>query len=168
MPNKLILLMYESWADLDRSVNGLTPKQATTRHDGGSAIAWTLGHVTNMVDSWINMRFQHLSRHPVISHPMFRTGGSGEAKDWPTILAAVKEVREAARRFLDSAEELDLDRVMPYDGSINFLRTTGLSLRYALGRIAAHHYIHVGEIVTVRSRLGHVIEDFPEWGRALI
>ena len=168
MPNKLILLMYESWADLDRAVTGLTPEEATTRHAGGSAIAWTLGHVTNMVDSWLNMRFQRLPPHPVISHAMFRTGGSGEAKDWPTILTAVKEVREAARQFLDSAQEPDLDRVIPYDGSINFLRTTGLPLRYALMRIAAHHYTHVGEIVTIRSRLGHVIEDFSEWGRALI
>ena len=168
MLDKLILLMYESWADLDRAVNGLTPEQATTRHDGGSAIAWTVGHVSNMVDSWINMRFQGLPPHSVISHPIFRTGGSGEAKDWPAILTAVKEVRDAARRFLDSAEEPDLDRVIPYDGSINFLRTTGLPLRYALMRIAAHHYIHMGEIVTIRSRLGHEIEDLPEWGRALI
>jgi hypothetical protein len=160
--------MYESWTDLDRAVNGLTPKQATTRHDGGSAIAWTLCHVTNMVDSWINMRFQRLPPHPAISQPMVRTGGSGDAKDWPIILTAVKKVREAARRFLDSAQEPDLDRVIPYDGSINFLRTTGLPPRYALMRIAAHHYIHIGEIVTIRSRLGHEIEDFPEWGMALI
>jgi hypothetical protein len=168
MPNKLILLMYESWADLDRAVDGLTSEEATMRHAGGSAIAWTLGHVTNMVDSWINMRFQSLPPHPIISHPMFRTGGTGEAKDWLTTLVAVKEVREAARRFLDSAQEPDLDRVIPYDGSITFLRTTGLPLHYALMRIAARHYIHVGEIVTVRSRLGHVVEDLPEWGRSLI
>jgi uncharacterized damage-inducible protein DinB len=168
MRDKLILLMYESWADLDRAVNGLTPEQATTHHNGGSAIAWTLGHVTNMLDSWINMRFQSLPPHPVISDLRFRTGGSGQAKDWPTILTAVKEVREAARRFLDSAQEPDLHRVIPYDGSIDFLRTTGLSLEYALMRIAAHHYIHMGEIVTIRSRLGHEIEDFPDWGRALI
>ena len=160
--------MYESWADLDRAVAGLTPEEPATRDDGGSAIAWTLGHVTNMVDSWINMRFQHQPPHPVISHPMFRTGGSGEAKDWPTMLAAVKDVREVARRFLDSAQEPDLDRVIPYDGSINFLRTTGLPLRNALRRIAVHHCIHMGEIVTIRSRLGYEIEDFPEWGRALI
>jgi hypothetical protein len=57
MANKLILLMYESWANLDRTVDGLPTEEATTRHDGGSAIAWSLGHVTHMVDSWINTRF---------------------------------------------------------------------------------------------------------------
>jgi hypothetical protein len=168
MPEKLVLLMYQSWADLDRAVDGLTPEEAMARYDGGSSIAWTVGHVTHMVDSWINVRFQGLLPHPVISHPMFRTGGSGEAKDWPIILAGVREVREAARRFLESQPGPDLDDVIPYDGSIKFLRLIGLSLRYALMRIAAHHFIHVGEITTIRSRLGHAMGDGEEWGRALV
>ena len=42
MPDKLIALMYESWATLDRGMDGLTPEEATTRHDVGSCIAWTL------------------------------------------------------------------------------------------------------------------------------
>ena len=167
MPNKLVALMYESWADLDRAVSGLTPEEAMERHDGGSSVAWTVGHVTHMVDSWIVVRFQGLPPQPVISHPMFRTGGSGEAKDWPMILAGVEEVREAARRLLDG-QQPDLDRLIPYDGSIGFLRKVGLSLRYAVMRIAAHHFIHVGEIVTIRSRLGHAIEDFPGWGKDLV
>ena len=54
VPNKLVLLMYESWAQLDRSMSGLNPEETITRYDGGSSVAWTLGHVTNMVDSWIN------------------------------------------------------------------------------------------------------------------
>ena len=167
MPDKVVALMYESWADLDRAVSGLTPDEATVYHNDGSSIAWTVGHVTHMLDSWIVVRFQDLPPHPVISNPMFRAGGSGEAKDWPMILAGVKEVREAASRFLDR-QEPDLDRMIPYDGSLQFLRPLGLSLRYAVMRIAAHHFVHVGEIVTIRSRLGHAIEDFPEWGRALV
>ena len=168
MPDKLVLLMYESWANLDEAVGELTSEEATTQHFGGSAIAWTLGRVTTMVDSWINMRFQGLAPHTFISNPNFRTGGNGEEKDWPLVQAAVKEVREAARRLLDSAREPDLDRVISYDGSINFLRATGLPLRYALMRIAAHHYIHIGEIVTIRSRLGHVLDEFGDWGTSLV
>ncbi len=168
MPNRLIALVYESWADLDRAVSGLTPEEATARHDGGSSIAWTVGHVTHMLDKWVVVRFQGLPSHPVIGDPMFRVGGSGEAKDWPMILAGVKEVREAVRRFLDSSQEPDLDRVIPYDGSIEFLRPAGLSLRYAVMRIAAHHFVHVGEVVTIRSRLGHAMDDNPEWGKALV
>ena len=167
MADKLILLMYESWGDLDRAVEQLTPEEATTRHAGGSAIAWTLGHVTNMVDSWINTKFQGLPPHPVISNPIFRTGGTGEANDWTLVLEAVSEVRKAARQFLHSPQRPDLDHVIPYDGSIAFLRPVGLTLRYAFMRIAAHHFIHVGEITTIRSRLGHTIEDVQDWGRAL-
>ena len=42
MPDKLILLMYESWANLDYAIDGLSLKDATTRPNGGSSIAWTL------------------------------------------------------------------------------------------------------------------------------
>ena len=167
MANKLVALMYESWADLDRAVSGLNPDEATERHDGSSSIAWTVGHVTHMLDSWIGVRFQGLPPHPVISDANFRTGGSGEAEEWPMILAGVKEVREAASRFFDT-QEPDLDRKIPYDGSIKYLRPVGLSLRYAIMRIAAHHFVHVGEIVTIRSGKDHVMEDFPEWGRTLV
>jgi hypothetical protein len=46
MPDNLALLVYESWSDLDRATAGLTPEQATERRDGQSAIAWTVGHVS--------------------------------------------------------------------------------------------------------------------------
>ena len=62
----------------------------------------------------------------------------------------------------------DLDRVIAYDGAINYLHSTGLSLRFALMSIAAHHFQHVGEIVTIRSRLGHALKDSRDWGRGLI
>ena len=116
MQNKLVALMYESWADLDRAMSGLTPEEATGRHDGGSSVAWTLGHVTHMVDSWICVRFQGRTPDPVIGRPIYRTGESGEEKDWPMVLTAVEEVRAAARRFLDPMQATDLDRVIPYDG----------------------------------------------------
>ena len=166
MRDKLILLMYQSWADLDRAASGLTADEATARHDGASSIAWTVGHVTHMVDSWLLVNFQGLPPDPVISDPRFRTGASGDADDWPAIRAAVREVWERARHLLDGPD-VDLDRVVPYRGSIAYLRPMGLSLRYALMRIAAHHFVHVGEIVTIRSRLGHSV-DFPEWGRTLV
>src|SRR5262249_12047902 len=73
-----------------------------------------------------------------------------------------------ARQFLDAEPAPDLDRVIPYDGAIAALRATGLPLRFALMSIAAHHFQHVGEIVTIRSRLGHALKDSADWGRALI
>ena len=61
MPDRLVLFIYESWKNLDGSVEGLNREEATTQHGGGSSIAWTIGHVTNMVDSWINVNFQGLA-----------------------------------------------------------------------------------------------------------
>jgi uncharacterized damage-inducible protein DinB len=166
--DKLILLMYRAWADIDKAVDGLSPDKATARRDGGSSIAWTFGHVAQMLDSWINANFQGLPRHSIMGQATFRSGGTGEAKDWPAIQAGVQEVRDAARKFLDAEPAPDLDRMITYDGSIEDLRPVGLSLRYALMRISAHHFVHVGEIVTIRSRLGHTVGEFPDWGRDLV
>jgi hypothetical protein len=168
MPTTLTALMYQSWADLSHAVNGLTPETATSCDHGGSSIAWTVGHVTNMVDAWLNVRFQGLSPHPFIGQPSFRTGGTGAAEDWTSILVGLREVQAAARSFVDAAADVDLDRVVPYDGSIAYLRPVGLSLRYAVTRIAAHHFVHVGEILTVRAHLGQPAADDPEWGKALL
>ena len=132
MPNKLIFYTYESWAEVDRATARLTARDATMRYNDGSSIAWTLGHITTMVDSWVNTKFQRLPPHPFISRPNFRTGGTGEEKDWPAVRAGVTEVREWARKFLDSEEDRNLDHAVPYDGSIPFLRSAGLSLNYAL------------------------------------
>ncbi len=160
--------MYRAWADVDRAVDGLSAEEATVRRDGGSSIAWTFGHVAQQVDSWINRKFKGLAPHPVLGQPEFRARGSGSADDWRGIQVAVHEVRDASRKFLDASPAPDLDRVIPYDGSIEQLRPVGLTLRYALMRISAHHFVHVGEIVTIRSRLGHEIGDFPDWGRDLV
>lgn len=66
MENHLVALMYESWAGLDRAADGVTAEEATARHDGGSSIAWTLGHVTQHLDSWINVNFQGRPPDPVM------------------------------------------------------------------------------------------------------
>jgi hypothetical protein len=98
---------------------------------------------------------------------MFRSGAAGEAPPWAEVVAAVAEVRQSARRWLDSEPGPGLDRVVSYSGSIPFLRSTGLSPRYALMRIAAHHFIHAGEIQAVRAARGHVFAEMPDWGRSL-
>jgi hypothetical protein len=169
MPARLVLFLYESWRLLDGAVNGLSREEATAREGTNSSIAWTVGHVTNMLDGWVNMRFQGLTPHPFISLPNFRTGGDGNERDWLKVLASVKEVRAAAREYLDCLQDSDLDRVIPYDGGIDFLRTRGLSLRYALERTSAHHYLHFGEIMTIRSQMGHAVNTLfgSDWGRAL-
>jgi hypothetical protein len=62
--------------------------------------------------------------------------------------------------------DADLTRTVPYDGSLLALWATGLSLRYTLARIAAHHYVHIGEIAAKRDALGHQVGDYPGLLRA--
>ena len=168
MAPKLVDLLFQSWADLDLSVAGLTDDEAAIRFRGCNKIAWSVGHVTQQIESWINRRFLGLPPHPLISQPIFHTGASGEAPNFFYIQTAVAEIREPARRFLDSVGEDDLDQTVPYDGSLADLRATGLSLSYALLRISSHHFLHVGEIHTIRSLLNNPAEEPASWGQAML
>ncbi|HET9015889.1 MAG TPA: DinB family protein [Thermomicrobiaceae bacterium] len=154
-------VLYASWEDLDRALAGLSDKEAATRYLGGSSFARTLAHLASTLDTWVNVRFAGQAPHPLLSERRFRMGGSGEADDWPAPRQAVSEVRAGVRDYLSGVDEDELDRVVPYDGSITALREPGVSLRYSLARMAAHHYFHLGEIATKRSLLGHRIVDYP-------
>lgn len=159
MTDKLGALLFDAWDDLDRAYEGLSIEDAVN-HADGSSFAWTLAHTTNTVD-WINVRIRGLDPHPLLGQGRFRFGGGGVADDWDDICAAVGEVRAALRPYLESVSAADLDRVHPYEGSIARLRETGLTLRYALSRVIAHHYFHLGEVASKRDRLGHSVGDFP-------
>ena len=159
--NKLVGLVFEAWNDLDRVLNNLDAVQATDQVDGQSSFAWTFAHVTQQVDSWINVNFQGRASHPFLSSDQFRLGSSGAADNWTAIELAVRDVRVAARHYLERQTENDLNKTIPYLGSIIILRQHGLNLRYALMRIVAHHYFHIGVIACQRDRLGHQVGDYP-------
>jgi hypothetical protein len=161
-------LLFGAWDELDWLLAGLTPAELLEPWDGGSAFAWTYGHTANSVDAWINVRFAQHPAHPAIGAPNLRFGGSGRVDDWPAIEGGVREVRARARAYLHDLAEPDLDRVIPYDGSIVRLRPHGLSLRFAILTEANHHAYHIGEIATKRERLGRRVGDFPTWGRAML
>ena len=161
MTPTVVALVLEAWRDLDRVLEGLDAATATEQVGGQSAFGWTLAHVTNQVDSWINVNFQGRPPHPLISAPEFRAGSAGAALDWDAIRAAVDEVRRTARPYLEGLTEHDLERIVPYTGALLPLREHGLRLRYALVRIAAHHYFHIGVAACQRDRLGHSVGDYP-------
>lgn len=161
MPSsKLVGLLFDAWDDLDRALSALDPELAVDASQG-SSFAWTAGHLANQVDAWINVRVAGREPHPLISQDRLRFGGSGEAEDWPAIEAAVAEVQQTARAYLEPLTEAETDIVVPYDGSFLHLREGGLSLRHALMRVSAHHYFHIGEIASKRTALGHDVGDYP-------
>ena len=168
MSEKAIPLLYLAWGDLDRVVGGLSDEDAT-RCDGGSSIAWTIGHLAQQMDRWLLGRFQGLRPHPLIGQATFSTGASGDWSVWPAVVTGLAEVRTAARRFLDADPTPSLDLTVPYDGHMKTLHGTGLPLRFALLTIVIHHYEHIGEIGTIRSRWGHTLPVYPSnWGSALL
>lgn len=127
----------------------------------GSSFAWTLGHLSNSVDSWINVRVKGRRPHPVIGGANFRFGGTGAANNWQAVQSGTREVRDSARHYLPSLKEDDLDLVIPYDGSVVALHANGLCLRDVLDVIINLHYFHIGEIAAKRQMLGHHIDDLP-------
>jgi hypothetical protein len=168
LAEQLVELLYQSWADLDQAISGLTPEEAGSRYEGCNRIAWCVGHVTQQVDSWINRNFQGLPPHPIASQPIFQTGASGDAPEWSVVLDAMRDVRGSARSFLDAVDADSLKHTVPYRGSITYLRPIGLSLGYALMRISAHNFMHTGEISTIRSLLHHPSDDSWMWGEAFL
>ncbi len=154
-------MLFSAWADYDRALADVSREDAVRQIGGGSSFAWTLAHVTHGIDSWINVRFQEMEPHPLISEPRFRMGGDGSANDWEAIQAAVLDVRERARVYLVSGAGSDLDLVVPYDGTFLPFREHGIQLRPAILQNATHHFFHLGEIVTKREWMGYDTHSFP-------
>jgi hypothetical protein len=161
-------LLYQAWSDFDHATDGLSALDAEARHNGLSSVAWTAGHLGQQIDSWFNVRFGGGTPHPLLGQAAFRTGSSGKAPAWVEVQAAVSEVRQMAHAFLDGLAPEDMERVVVYTGGIKYLRATGLKQSYALMRTAAHHFLHTGEVLTLRSMLGHDVPDSWTWGERLL
>jgi hypothetical protein len=158
----IVGLVVEGWAELDRVLEGLSREDATRQVDGGSSFAWTLAHLSNQLDTWVNVRLQHLPQNPVFDVPGWGFGGTGAADNWDEIRQAAIDVRNTARPYLESLDEADLAVAMPYAGSLPELVGKQVTVRYTLLRIAAHTFFHIGDIASVRSRrLGHSVGDYP-------
>src|SRR6266487_1640561 len=107
MPAALVGLLQDALGDLDRVVADVDSGVAIAKPEGGSAIAWSVGHVTNQLDGWVNVRFAGGQAHPLIGARRFRDG-DGRADDWPAILAGAGEVRAAALSYLWPLSDRDL------------------------------------------------------------
>jgi hypothetical protein len=154
-------MVLEAWSDIDRATAGLSSEDAERRIGTASPISWSVAHCTNQLDNFVNVTFQGRERNQFIADERFRFGSAGEPADWSQVQAAVAEVRDAARPYLEGLTEAELERQLPYKGSMSFLRERGINVRYALIRIALHHYFHIGEIASARNSLGHEVGDYP-------
>ena len=164
--NPLAGLVVEAWNDFDRVVEGVSPEDAIANREGQSSIAWAVAHVTEHLDRLINHALGGNDRHPYLGVDRFRVGSEGVADDWAAIRRAVKEIREAARPLLESVTQEDLDVPRDFPGAVS--QALGdQTLRYALVRIGAHHYFHIGVIACQRDLRGHSVGDYPGLLRAV-
>jgi DinB superfamily len=152
--------VLEAWDDFDRVLDGLSTHDAGLQPSGQSSAAWALGHVTEHLDRWINHTLQGFDRHPVLGTDRFRMGSEGAADDWEAIVAATKEVRERTRPFIEQITADRLDERHEFQGAVSGA-LGGLTLRYALIRIGAHHYFHIGVIACQRDLRGDSVGDYP-------
>lgn len=158
---RLVGFLFDAFEDLDVVVGGLEVDQLMHLPIDGSRFAWTYAHVTNQLDGWINVRFQTADPDPVLGS-VYSMGGSGRpAHSWNEIEEAVRRVRHMATTHLAGPIQPNVDARIPYNGSFIHLREAGLHIAHAILRIAAHHYVHIGEIVAVRKRLGHEVAEPP-------
>jgi hypothetical protein len=157
----LVGALFDAWDELDLVVSEPADKEMVEPWFAGSAFGWTFGHVANSADAWLNVRFQRLLPHPLIGDQHFRFGGDGRIVDWPVVAAGVAAVFAQARQFLAPLVATELDRLIPYDGSIVELRPAGLSLRHAVTVNLVHCHYHIGEIATKRALLGHDVPHLP-------
>ena len=159
-------IVLDAWSDLDRALDGLSAADAERRLDGASPISWTVAHLAENVDRLINDLFLGRERNAFLKEGAFRFGAAGDPAGWEAVLREARGVREGCRLFLERLSDGDLDRRVPYDGSNVAMRALaerggGVSLSYALIRVALHHYYHIGEIVSARRAAGHQVGDFP-------
>ncbi len=159
-PEPIVAVLLDAWTDLDRVIDRLTDEAAESDAQG-SAHAWTVGHLANQVDGWINVRFAGGHPHRLVGDDRFRFGADGRATDWLAIRSASVEVRAQATSFLERLAADDLERTIPYPGSLPELIGRTVSLRYTLLRVLAHHYFHIGEIASKRSGRGESVGDYP-------
>jgi hypothetical protein len=161
MTTKTAGLLRSAWEDWDALVSTAAPDALLHREHGASSVGWTLAHVSNQLDGWVNVRFQQHKADDVIGSDDYSIGGSGEAPEVAVLLAAVERIRSRAWDFVKNRSEEQLEATIPYDGSIAHLRSSGLVLRHAILRIAAHHYLHLGEAAAELGRQGVAVPDLP-------
>ena len=156
----IIGAVLDAWDDLDRVTAGMSDAEATAV-DHGSSYAWTVAHLANQVDGWVNVRFAGADPDPVVGLERYRFGGDGRAETWAELQEAAGRVHRVAATFLETLAAPDLERSILYPGSLPELAGRRVSLRYTLLRVLVHHYFHIGEIASKRSAAGTAVGDYP-------
>ena len=160
-PPLIATLLVDALDDLERSLDGLTGIEAERRCPGLNPICWTVAHLAQHIDSWVNGIMAGEPAEPFLSTDRFRRGSGGEPAEWGAAQAACTRVLHKARGYLARAAGTDLEQTSPYTGNVEWLKGKPIPGKYRLARLVAHVYYHVGDITAVRATMGHSASDFP-------
>jgi hypothetical protein len=157
----LVALAFDTFTDLERSIEELNSESAEKILPGFSSIGWTIAHVGQTIDSWLVEKLANGVRNEYLSRREFSKGGTGKCEDWDLVRVALTSVLQKARSFLRRVMMTNLEEEIFYEGSIEYLKGKPVAKNYWLARVIAHTYYHIGEITTIRSARGDSIIDFP-------
>ncbi len=147
--------------DLARSLEGMASADAEVRLPGFSPISWTVAHVAQHTDSWINHILAGHPQNTYFGGDQFAKGATGAPVEWMRVSVVLADVLGKARAFLENVTEAQLAKAEVYQGSMQPIRGKLVTGNYRLARLTAHVYYHIGEIVTIRTSQGHKVGDFP-------
>ena len=134
-------------SEFRRGLRGTPAADGVRRLEPMNSIGWIVAHM-----AWHEQRYWLTRAQDIILRPelneIARTGGPATTPPLRPMLAAWKDVTEAADPWLDGLEAKDLTGPL---GGTGPRRTIGSALQ----RVTYHYWFHTGEILAIRQVLGH-------------
>ncbi|MBI4216156.1 MAG: DinB family protein [Chloroflexi bacterium] len=153
----LVSLVLESRNEFLRALSGLSEEDCAKKLPGLNTIAWTVGHVARGQDHWFNVMAQGQAPDAWLSEN-YAANAPTSNPSLKEALAALKRVNERSQGFLRALAPPDLRQVPTTRSGRTFQDE---DLEALLQRCLMHHWLHLGEIVAIRSILGREPMNFP-------
>ena len=138
-----------------RSLEGVSAEDAVSRVEPLNCLSWILGHVASQEQAYWVLVAQGKTFYPDL-HKLVGTGSPASCPPLADMWAAWREITAAADEFLHGLTLSDLTRHMEWKD-----KPRPESIGTMLERNIYHYWIHLGEILTIRSVLGHT--DIPNF-----
>lgn len=146
----LVSLVLETRNEFFRALSGLSEEVGAKKLPGLNTIAWTAGHVARGEDHWFNVMAQGQAPDAWLSEN-YAANAPTSSPSLKDVVAALKRVNERSQGFLRGLTPPDLKRVPATRSGRTFQDE---DLEALLQRCLMHRWLHIGEIVAMRSILG--------------
>ncbi len=149
MPVPLVNQLMFARSEFARSLDGVSATDAVSRLEPFNCLSWILGHLASQEQTYWVLIAQGKSLYPDL-HRIVGTGSPASTPPFEEMWTTWREVTAAANTFLQALTLADLTRHMEWKG-----QPRPESIGTMLERNLYHYWIHLGEILTIRSAMGH-------------